>query len=212
MEQKKFVKVGLSTENLRLYVGMVEDEVEEFLSKDSSFFVYQLNDVNEWGAFDVVQVMQEITILTASRTLQGKEIRGALTKDFAQIYNDLDAGFTPLNFMFPNLPLESYRKRDRAHKAMSEFYLKIVQKRRDDNSEVSRIKLEDRVLAIVLNHSQAEHDMIAALSEQKYRKGNLIPDHEIAHLMITLLMTGQHTSSASGAWTLLHLAHNPDVA
>lgn len=54
--------------------------------------------------------------------------------------------------------------------------------------------------------------MIAALSDQKYRNGAALKDHEIAHIMIALLMAGQHTSSASGSWSLLHLAANPDVA
>ncbi|EEB97699.1 hypothetical protein MPER_02932, partial [Moniliophthora perniciosa FA553] len=53
MEQKKFVKVGLSTENLRAYVGMIEDEVVEFIENDPTFKVYQDNDINEWGSFDV---------------------------------------------------------------------------------------------------------------------------------------------------------------
>jgi sterol 14-demethylase len=54
--------------------------------------------------------------------------------------------------------------------------------------------------------------MIAALLDQRYRDGSLLKDHEIAHIMIALLMAGQHTSSATGSWTLLHLAANPDVA
>ena len=54
--------------------------------------------------------------------------------------------------------------------------------------------------------------MIAALLNQRYRDGTILKDHEIAHIMIALLMAGQHTSSATGSWTLLHLAANPDVA
>jgi len=54
--------------------------------------------------------------------------------------------------------------------------------------------------------------MIEALMQQSYRNGAPLVDHEIAHIMIALLMAGQHTSSASGSWTLLHLADNPDVA
>ncbi|KAF9560504.1 lanosterol 14-alpha-demethylase [Agrocybe pediades] len=193
MEQKKFVKVGLSTDNLKAYVGMIEEEVEGFLNHDPSFKVYQANDINEWGTFDVVKVMQEITILTASRTLQGKEVRGGLDKTFADLYNDLDNGFTPLNFLFPNLPLPSYRRRDIAHAKMSEFYVNIIKARRNGNND-------------------HEHDMIAALMQQKYRSGRLLNDREIAHMMIALLMAGQHTSSATGSWTLLHLAANPTVA
>jgi len=137
MEQKKFVKVGLSTDNLRAYVGMIEEEIEEFIRHDQNFKTYQTNDINEWGNFDVVTVMQEITILTASRTLQGKEVRDALNKSFAELYNDLDHGFTPLNFMFPNLPLPSYRRRDKAHIKMSEFYVGIIKKRRSGEHDVS---------------------------------------------------------------------------
>lgn len=54
--------------------------------------------------------------------------------------------------------------------------------------------------------------MIAALMGQTYRNGTPLPDHEIAHIMIALLMAGQHTSSTTASWTLLHLADNPDVA
>jgi sterol 14-demethylase len=133
MEQKKFVKVSLSTDKFRSYVGMIEDEIDEYVKHDPAFKIYQMNDVNEWGSFNVVDVLQQITILTASRTLQGKEVRGSLDKTFSELYMDLDGGFTALNFLFPNLPLESYRKRDRAHQKMSKFYTDCIQKRRTDN-------------------------------------------------------------------------------
>lgn len=136
MEQKKFVKVGLSTDNLRAYVGMIEDEVTEFMNRDSTFRVYQENDINEWGRFDALKVLAEITILTASRTLQGKEVRSNLDKSFSELYSDLDGGFTPINFLFPNLPLESYRKRDRAQQKMTDFYVNIIKSRREGTSTV----------------------------------------------------------------------------
>ncbi len=34
MEQKKFVKVGLSVENFRAYVPQIVDEVQEYLKYD----------------------------------------------------------------------------------------------------------------------------------------------------------------------------------
>jgi len=98
-KQKKFVKVGLSTDNFCAYVGMIEDEVEEFISSDASFSAYQCNNITAWDSFESVKALSEITILTASRTPQGSEV---INKSFAQIYADLDGGFT---FMFPNLPL-----------------------------------------------------------------------------------------------------------
>lgn len=136
MEQKKFVKVGLSLDNFRAYVEMIENEVENFLDNDSTFRTYQMNDINEWGSFHAFKTLAEITILTAARTLQGREVRANMDKSFAQRYNDLDGGFTPINFLFPNLPLESYRKRDVAQKAMSDFYVDLVRKRQTNPVEV----------------------------------------------------------------------------
>ncbi|KAI0671481.1 cytochrome P450 [Trametes maxima] len=193
MEQKKFVKVALTIEKFRAYVGMIEHEVDEYLNTDSSFKAYQMNDINEWGAFPVLKVFSEMTILTASRTLQGKEIRESLTKEYAQVYSDLDHGFTPLHWMLPGLPLPSYRRRDAAHAKMSSFYQSILRSRRDGTSE------------------NQEDDVMSSLMKQRYRDGTSIPDHEIAHILIALLMAGQHTSSSSLAWTMLHIASRPDI-
>ena len=89
--------------------------------------------------------MSELTIFTAARTLQGKEVRQALESRFARLFEDLDGGFTPLNFLFPNLPLPSYRRRDRAHDEMTEFYLDIMRKRSEGDSEVSEISWAARL-------------------------------------------------------------------
>lgn len=217
MEQKRFVKAGLSTERLRTYVGMIEEEVDDYLNQDPAFAAFQSQTAGirdgEWsGSFDVVKVMQEITILTASRTLQGKEVRANLNKEYARLYNDLDGGFTPINMVLPGLPLEFNRKRDRAQKKMSEFYVNIIRERKAGNYEV-RLPLIATVSLAQLTHflTQGDEDMITTLLNQTYRNGEKLKDHEIAHLMITLLMGGQHTSSASGSWALLHLAHNPDI-
>ncbi|KAJ7067082.1 cytochrome P450 [Mycena amicta] len=187
MQQKKFVKFGLTTETFRAYVGMIEEEVENFMHQDQRFRTYQQDDINEWGSFDAIAAMSEITILHG-------EVREGLDKSFSDLYSDLDGGFTPLNFMFPNLPLESYRKRDRAQKKMSQFYVNIIKRRRENPNG---------------DHT---YDMIASLLEQKYRGGDALRDHEIAHIMIALLMAGQHTSSATLAWTMLHLAADTEVA
>lgn len=141
MEQKKFVKFGLRNDNFRVYVDMIEDEVHKFMNNDASFASYQLNDINEWGSFDVLHTLSQITILTASRTLQGKEVRSLIDKSYAEVYMDLDGGFTPLHWLFTWLPLESYRKRDAAHKKMSQLYQDIINKRRENPSDVRSLPL-----------------------------------------------------------------------
>jgi sterol 14alpha-demethylase len=54
--------------------------------------------------------------------------------------------------------------------------------------------------------------MIEALMNQKYKNGDSLTDRQVAHIMIALLMAGQHTSSATSAWALLHLTAVPEIA
>lgn len=195
MEQKKLVKVGLSTENFRAYVPLITDEVKAFLAKDQLFAPFQKGQAKSTGTVNIFKTMCEITILTASRTLQGKEVRDGLDKTFADLYHDLDMGFTPINFVIPNLPLPANFRRDRAQKQMSNFYRGIIEKRRKEGEGLG----------------EAEHDMITALMNQTYKDGRNLRDIEIAHIMIALLMAGQHTSSATLSWGMLRLASRPEI-
>lgn len=54
--------------------------------------------------------------------------------------------------------------------------------------------------------------MMAALCGQSYRDGTPLTDREIAHIMTALLMAGQHTSSTSGSWALMHIAADQEIA
>lgn len=147
MEQKKFVKVGLSTDNMKVYVDQITDELQSFINSDPKFksFSNQKGGKGISSSVDIFKSMCEITILTASRTLQGREVREGLDKSFADLYHDLDSGFTPINFVIPNLPLPNNFKRDRAQKKMSDFYREIVKRRREEGVlDVSINRREER--------------------------------------------------------------------
>jgi sterol 14-demethylase len=144
------------------------------------------------GTGEVSQAIAELTIATASRCLMGKEIRAQLSETVADLYCDLDKGFTPLNFLFPYLPLPSYRRRDEAHIKMRDLFLRIMKSRRS-------------------NEDMSNNDMLQALMDSEYRDGNKMTDREVACLMIALLMAGQHTSSTTGTWCLSYLADQPKL-
>ena len=139
--------------------------------------------------------MAEITIYTASRSLQGKEVRKTFDSSFADLYHDLDMGFSPINFMLPWAPLPHNRRRDHANKKMTQTYMEIIQARREGGDTAE----------------SKEKDMIWNLMTCVYKDGTPVPDEEVAHMMIALLMAGQHSSSATVAWILLRLASRPDV-
>lgn len=97
--------------------------------------------------------------------------------------------------MLPGLPLPQNFRRDRAQRKMAELYMNVIQQRRQ---HISSTILED-------------DDMISILMKSRYRDDSPIPDIEIANLMIALLMGGQHNTSATGTWIILHLAHQPHL-
>ena len=137
--------------------------------------------------------MAEMTIYTASRSLQGKEVRAKFDSSFADLYHHLDMGFSPINFMLPWAPLPHNRKRDFAQNKMAQTYMDIIKARRKAGSQ------------------RDADDMIWNLMSSIYKNGTPLPDSEIAHMMIALLMAGQHSSSSTSAWILLRLATRPDV-
>ena len=125
------IKHGLTTEALESYAPLMWNEAKQFFGKECGFDSYPGPK-----SFEAIKLFSELIILTASRTLQGKEVREKMSSHFAKLYEHLDGGFTPLNFMFPNLPLPSYRRRDKAQIEMTNFYLDIMKQRKNGESDV----------------------------------------------------------------------------
>ncbi len=60
--------------------------------------------------------------------------------------------------------------------------------------------------------AEKSDDMIWNLMNCTYKNGSPMPDKEIAHLMIALLMAGQASSAVTSSWMILHLAAEPEMA
>jgi sterol 14-demethylase len=182
----QFVKFGLTSEALHSYVTLIQKEVESFVARQPTM-------QGQTGKIDVCPTMAELTIYTASRSLQGKEVREKFDSSFATLYHDLDMGFSPINFMLPWAPLPHNRRRDYAQRKMAQTYMDIIKERRKGGVE------------------RKEDDMIWNLMSCVYKDGTPVPDMEVAHMMIALLMAGQHSSSSTSAWIMIRLATRPDI-
>lgn len=136
--------------------------------------------------------MAQLTIFTASHCLQGKIVRDQFDESFADLYHDLDMGFTPINFMLPWAPLPQNRRRDMARETVAKIYRDTIAARRQNEEKDAR-------------------DIMHHLMYSSYKNGQQVPDHEIAHMMIALLMAGQHSSSSTSTWIILRLASRPDI-
>ena len=187
MEQKKLIKFGLTQSALESHVQLIEKEVLDYLDMSPSFKGMS-------GEIDISVSMAEITIFTARSALRGQGVRSKLTAEFADLYHDLDKGFSPINFMLLWAPLPHNKKHDAAHAHMRAIYTDIIDKRRRAGDEALQTS-----------------DMIGNLMQCIYKNGQPLPDKEIAHIMITLLMAGQHSSSSISSWIMLRLASRPAV-
>lgn len=179
------MKSALTTEAFRKYVPIITDEVQSYFKKNPDF-------KGTSGVANVSTVMAQITIFTASHSLQGHEIRQLFDESLADLYHDLDMGFSPLNFALHWAPLPWNNKRDRAQRKIAGIYMDTIKKRR----------AEGRTEGL---------DIMSRLMNSTYKDGTKVPDHEIAHMMIALLMAGQHSSSSTSAWIMLRLAQNPRI-
>ncbi|KAF4465699.1 cytochrome P450 family 51 (sterol 14-demethylase) [Fusarium albosuccineum] len=186
MDQKRLLKLGLTTEALRAYIPKFVKEVEDYVSTSSYFR-------GESGQVNITEVMAEITIYTASASLLGNEVRSMFDSTFATLYRHLDDGFQPINFVMPWLPLPQNRRRDHARKVMEGLFSDIIRQRRENGNQGD------------------ETDMIWTLMDAQYKDGAVLPDEHVARLLIAILMGGQHNTAASGAWLFLNLAHKPQL-
>ena len=182
----QMIKFGLTTAALQSYVPLIISEVESYLGRSPAF-------QGKYGTINVPAVMAEITLYTASRSLQGEEVRNNFDSSFAELFHDLDGGFSPINFLLPWAPLPHNRKRDFAQRKVTQTYIEIMQARR-------KAGMKDD-----------SKDMIWNLMDRTYKDGTPISDREIAHMMIAMLMAGQHSSSATSAWIMIRLATRPDL-
>jgi len=100
---------------------------------------------------DIGEVFSELIILTASRTLMGKEIRENLFKQVASLYHMLDKGLTPISFFYPSFPIPAHWRRDKARLEMARLFGTIIDARRADPD-----RREDDMLQILLEATYSE--------------------------------------------------------
>ena len=98
-EQFRFFASALKSDRLRQYVGMMVKEAEVYFAK-----------WGDEGEVDLLDVLSELIVLTASRCLLGREIRETLFAEVTTLVHDLDKGMVPLSVFFPYAPIEAHRK------------------------------------------------------------------------------------------------------
>ncbi len=188
MQQKRMAKDALTINAFRTYVPLVRHETVQLIKEFWEQSVHSDGSIH----VDLFHDMAELTIRTAAACLLGKEIRAQLHSNVAKLYGDLDAAFTPMNLFISWVPTPINIRRDRANRMMTETFKKIIDERR---------KMGDT----------ANTDLLQTYMTCTYKDGSKMTDEEVAHMMIAILMAGQHTSSTTTTWMLYRMAQNPET-
>jgi sterol 14alpha-demethylase len=127
--------------------------------------------------------------LRAWECLIGHEFRQNLSAEFAHLYHDLEGGLNLIAFFKPNLPLPSFKRRDRARVCIAQLISKIIADRRASGTE--------------------GEDFLQTLMSARYSDGTALSDDAITGLLLTIIFAGQHTSAVLAAWTGVLLLQHP---
>ncbi|MFT5432856.1 MAG: sterol 14-demethylase [Myxococcota bacterium] len=168
-EQLAFLYPALREKNLREYARKMNEEAERYFKR-----------FGDEGEFDLLDMGNELTMYTSTRSLLGDDFRDKLDSHFAHLYHDLDSSLTPLAFFLPNLPIPKFIKRDRARAALVKLFEDIVAERRQSG--------------------ERHDDMLQALMDAQYKDGRKLTGDEITGLILTIIFAGHHTSGTLTAW------------
>ena len=178
-QQLQMLMPALRDKAMRTYAEVIVGEVEGMLK--------------EWGAAgeaDFLEFAKELTIYTASHCLLGPEFRFELDKEFGAVYHDLEMGIQPIAYVFPNLPMPLFRRRDRARRRLQEMVSQIMDTR--------------------AGAAEASTNVFQSLIEARYEDGSKLSAHEITGMLIAAVFAGHHTSSGTAAWVLVELLRHPE--
>lgn len=177
-QQLKMLMPALRMEAMREHSDKIVQEVEDMIA-----------GWGESGEIELVSAMKQLTINTASHCLLGREFRYELTREFTEIYHDLEKGVNALAYSFPNLPIPAFRARDRARARLHQLVGDIVRKRQ--------------------GQAEKPTDMFQMLIDTRYDDGTRLDTNEITGMLIGAIFAGHHTSSGTSAWVLLELLKHP---
>jgi len=177
-EQLKMLLPALKDRRMRTYGEIIVEEVEASIA-----------DWGDEGEIDLVDYCRVLTNFTSAHCLLGREFRHDMTREFAEVYHDLERGITPLAYINAHLPLPSFRARDKARVRLVAMIGAIIEARR--------------------RSGRRGEDFLQTLIEARYQTGTALTDDEITGMLLAAMFAGHHTSSVTTAWTLIELMRNP---
>ncbi len=178
-QQLQMLMTALRDRPMRAYADVIVAEVEGVLKT-----------WGEAGETDLLEFMKQLTIYTATHCLLGAEFRRELSAEFSGIYHDLERGIRPIAYVFPNLPMPVFWKRNKARARLQSLVTDIMDRR--------------------ASKPAGSANVFHALLDARYDDGTPLSPHEITGMLIAAVFAGHHTTSGTAAWVLIELLRHPE--
>jgi len=183
-EQINFLSEELTLAKFQNFTPAIQTEVRRFCTK---------HWVGDSGDVNIMSDCGTLTINTACQCLFGEDLRQRLdAKRFADLLIDMEQAIIPPALFLPfllKLPFPAMTKCKKARQELDETLQRIVKER-----------------AAEPESDQRTSDLLSSLVGAVYRDGTRMSAHEVCGMIVAAMFAGQHTSTITATWTLLHLS------
>lgn len=185
-EQLNFLAEELSIAKFRNFVPAIQAETRRYIQEHFK---------GASGTVNLLDHMSALIINTACQCLFGKDLRNKLdAARFSYLLAEMEASLIPAAVFVPwlgYLPTPAASRRNKARNELQEMLTKIVEdrKKEEENGE----------------SQDGTSDLLNGLCNAVYRDGTPMSMHEVCGMIIAAMFAGQHTSTITSTWTLLHL-------
>ena len=153
------------------------------------------DQLGESGEIDLLDFFGELTTYTSTATLIGQSFRDDLAirgPEFSAAFHHLERGTDALAYVNPNLPLPSFRARDKARAELVALIGEILDRREHEGRQCHDLL-------------QVMDSLVNEKGERRYSRS------EITGMIIGMMFAGHHTSQGVASWALIELLQHPQI-
>lgn len=185
-EQLNFLAEELTTAKFQNFCPAIQSEVRKFIAA---------NWTKDSGEINLVEDCSAMIINTACQCLFGEDLRKRLdARRFAYLLGEMEQSLMAAGVFLPSLlrlPLPRAERCRAARQELQAILTDIILQREKEN---------------VTNKSDSNtSDLLSGLMAATYRDGTTMSPFEVCGMIVAGMFAGQHTSTITTSWTMLHL-------
>lgn len=185
-EQLNFLAEELTIAKFQNFVPSIQHEVRKFIAENWNKEEGEINLLDDCGA---------MIINTACQCLFGEDLRKRLNaRQFARLLSKMESSLIPAAVFVPwllRLPLPQFARCHEARAELQQVLSEIVLAREKEEAK----------------KDSNTSDLLAGLLKAVYRDGTPMSLHEVCGMIVAAMFAGQHTSTITTTWSMLHLMH-----